>query len=199
MEGIFFYWLMWLAWVVTTFFMKKGKARIKLAIFIMLNIIISEFYMIIGDFYVRVSLLLFLLLGYYLAVKHKKQRIVSFYMTTLTLMFAYAGILLFRIYDPVWFLFDYRLIVSVAVSLLAIYLGKQTVQKYALYIISVCQGEFLYWFILGKFHKGLTIGTAAFLDMIVIGCLIIYICTISQQFIVFIEQTLQKPAKEKQG
>jgi hypothetical protein len=120
-------------------------------------------------------------------------------MTTLTLMFAYAGTLLFRIYDPVWFLFDYRLIVSVAVSVLAIYLGKQSVQKYALYIISVCQGEILYWFILGKFHEGLTIGTSAFLDMMVMGCLIIYLWTMSQNILVYIEQTMQKPSKEKQG
>jgi hypothetical protein len=188
---------MWLAWVVSTFLMKKSNFRIKLTIFLLVNILISEFYMVVGPFYVRVSLLLFLVMGYYLAVKQQKNR--SFLITTLTLTFAYSGILLFRIYDPVWFVFDYRLIVSAVVSMLAIYLGKQSVQKYALYIISVCQGEFLYWFILGKFHKGLTIGTGACLDMLVIGCSIIYLWTITQNVIIYLEQTLQRPAKEKQG
>lgn len=200
MEGIFFYWFMWLAWIVSTFLMKKEKIRIMLSVFILINILISEFYMVVDTFYVRVSFLLFLLLGYYLAVKQKHKKSVSFYLTTFTLTFAYAGILLFRIYDPVWFVFDYRIIVSAIVSVLAIYLGKQSsIQKYSLYILSVCQGEFLYWFILGKFHEGLTIGTAACLDMVVIGCLIIYLWTMSQNIILYIEQMLQKPAKEKQG
>lgn len=199
MEGIYFYWFMWITWIVTTFLMKKDNIRIKLTIFILINIVISGFYIVIGDFNVRVSLLMFLFLGYYLAVKQKGRKSIAFYMMTLTLTFAYSGILLFRIYDPVWFLFDYRLIVSIVVSVLAIYLGKQSVQKYALYIMSVCQGEFVYWFILGEFHEGLTIGTAACLDMLVIGCGIIYLRTLSQKVILYFEQTLQKPAKEKQG
>ncbi|MGM7721902.1 YphA family membrane protein [Metabacillus sp. Hm71] len=199
MEGIFFYWFMWLAWIITTFLMKKGKIRLKLTIFILITIILSELYIIVGDFNVRVSLILFMILGYYLAAKQKKRKPVLFYMITFTLMFAYAGIMLFRIYDPVWFLFDYRIIVSVAISVLAIYLGKHSVQIYALFIISVCQGECLYWFILGEFHDGLTIGTPAFLDMLVIGCSIIYLWNMSQTVILAIEQMLQKPAKEKQG
>jgi hydrogenase maturation factor len=198
-EGIFFYWFMWLAWIVSTFLMKKEKMRLKLSIFILFTILISQFYVELGQFYVRVSLLLFLLLGYYLAVKQKRSKSVLFYLTTFTLTFAYTGIMLFRIYDPVWFVFDYRLIISIIVSVLAIYLGKLTIQRYSLYIISVCQGEFIYWFILGKFHDNLIIGTFAFLDMLVIGCLIIYLWTISQNIIVNIEQSIQKTAKEKQG
>lgn len=199
MDGIYFYWFMWITWIVTTFLMKKDKIRIKLTIFILVSIVISGFYIVVGDFNIRVSLLLFLLLGYYLAIKQTKRKSIAFYVMTLTLTFAYSGILLFRIYDPVWFLFDYRMIVSIVVSVLAIYLGKQPVQRYALYIISVCHGEFLYWFILGEFHDGLTIGTAACLDMLVIGCVIIYLKTLTQKIILYFEQTLQKPAKEKQG
>ena len=199
MEGIFYYWMMWLAWIITTFFMKKQKIRTKLTIFLLVNIWISELYWVIGHFHVRVSLLLFLGVGYYLSVKKNNNKSLSYYLIILTLTFAYASILLFHIYDPVWFLFDYRLIVSITVSVLAIYLGKHIVQKYAIYILSVCQGELIYWFILGKFHRGLIIGTAAFLDMVVIGCAIIYLWTTIQQIIFLLEQTLEKPAKEKQG
>ena len=199
MEGIFYYWMMWLAWIITTFFIKKQKVRTKLTIFLLVNICISEFYWVIGHFYVRISLLLFLGLGYYLSVKKNTAKSLSYYLIILTLTFAYTSILLFHIYDPVWFLFDYRLIVSSTVSVLAIYLGKQIVQKYAIYILAVCQGELIYWFILGKFHSGLIIGTAAYLDMVVIGCIIIYLWTTFQQLVLSLEQTLEKPAKERQG
>ena len=198
-EGIFFYWFMWLAWIVSTFLMKKGKMRLMMSFFILFTIVISKFYMEIGQFNIRVSLLLFLCMGYYLVVKQKGRKTFIFYMSSFTLTFAYSGILLFRIYDPVWFVFDYRLIMSIIISLLAIYLVKQTIQKYALYIISVCQGEFIYCFIMGEFHNGLIIGTSAFLDIVVIGCSIIYLWSITQHIILLIEQSIQKPAKEKQG
>lgn len=199
MEGIFFYWIMWLAWIVTTFLMKKNKLRVKLSIFLMITILLSKYYVIVGDYTIRVSLFLFLFLGYYLAVKQKQQKSLSLLIMTLTLTFAYSGILLFRVYDPVWFFVDYRLLVSVLIGVLAIYLGKQPIHRFALCMISICQGEFLYWMILGKFYDGLTIGTATCLDMLVIGCLIIFLWMVTEHIITTLEHTLQKPAKEKQG
>ncbi|UHA58090.1 hypothetical protein KDJ21_014585 [Metabacillus litoralis] len=201
MEGIIFYWFMWLGWVVVTFIMKKNKSRLKLAFFLLVTILISKVFLVVSTFYINCSLIMFLLLGYYLAVKNKRK-LVTFYLTNLTLTFAYAGIMLFHIYDPVWFVFDYRLIVSLIVSFLAIYLGKNPSQRFTFYLISVSQGEFLYWLIMSKFHDQVTFGTAAFLDMLVIGCAMIYLWTILQQFTLLVEQSLhrfQKQTKEKQG
>ncbi|MDQ0232945.1 YphA family membrane protein [Metabacillus malikii] len=198
MEGIFYFWFMWLAWIVTTFLLRKSTVRLKLGIFLMITIMMSKYFVLLGEYNIRISLLLFLFLGYYLATKMKSAKI-SFFIMAMTLTLAYSGILLFRIYDPVWFLFDYRLIVSLVISILAIYLGRKPTEKFTLFIISIGQGEFIYWGILGKFHSGLTIGTSASLDILAIGCFFIYIWVIAQQVITYIEQNIQKPAKEKQG
>ncbi|HZH60597.1 MAG TPA: hypothetical protein VEY70_13675 [Metabacillus sp.] len=202
MEGIIFYWIMWLAWIVTTFMMDKKKNRLKISIFILVSILLSKWLLVVSTYSINVTLLLFLFLGYYLAVNEKKFKVVSFYLISLTITFAYAGIMLFRIYDPVWFIIDFRFIISGIISVLAIYLGRTTVQQFSLYLIAICQGEFLYWIVLGQFHEVITFGTAAFLDMLSIGCFMIYLWLVIQQLIIVIENTilkLQKPAKEKQG
>ncbi len=202
MEGIFFYWIMWLAWIITTFLMNKGKNRLKLTIFLLVTILLSKWNLVALTHSINMSLLMFLVLGYYLAVKNHKLKLVSFYLTSLTLTFAYTGIMLFRIYDPVWFIIDFRLMISVLVSLLAIYLGENKTQRFSIFLISICQGEFLYWIVLSRFYNQLTIGTEAFLDMLSIGCAVIFLWTIIQQLTLNIEQSLvkmQKPIKEKQG
>ncbi len=202
MEGIFFYWIMWLAWIITTFFMEKKKKRLTLSISILVSILLSKWYLVISTYSINMTLLFYLFLGYYLAVNQRNFKVVSFYITSLTITFAYAGIMLFRIYDPVWFIFDVRFIVGGIISILAIYLGCTSNERFLLYIIALCQGECLYWIVLGQFHDVITFGTQSFLDMLSIGCLIIFLWSAIQHLTVVFENSLgklQKPTKEKQG
>lgn len=205
MEGIIFYWFMWIAWVYTTFIMEKNHHRDKLSVLILSIIFSSKAAMTIDHYQLSFPFLLMLIYSYYLTVKQKNTNIILFYFSSTTITFAYAGIMLFSIYDPVWFIIDYRLIVSLIVSIIAIFLGKSNVQRYALFIMSTCHGELLYWMVMSKFHNGISIGNPAFLDIVVIGCFSIYIWSMYHQLIIFFEQNvqklqrLQKTAKEKQG
>lgn len=205
MEGIIFYWFMWIAWVYTTFIMEKNHHRDKLSVFILLIIFSSKGAMIIDHYHLSIPFLLMLTYSYYLTAKQKQTNIILYYFASTTITFAYAGIMLFSIYDPVWFIIDYRLIVSLIVSIITIYLGKSNLQRYALLIMSSCHGEFLYWLVMSKFHNGISIGNSAFLDIVVIGCFSIYIWSMFHQLIIFFEQSAQKlqrlhkTTKEKQG
>ncbi|WP_175639711.1 YphA family membrane protein [Metabacillus schmidteae] len=202
MEGIFFYWIMWLVWIFTTFMMDKNKKRLTVSIFILISILLSKWYLVISTYSINMTLLFFLFLGYYLAVNLNKLKLVSFYLTSLSLTFAYSGIMLFRIYDPVWFIFDVRFIIGFIISILAIYLGRTSIERFSLYVISLCQGECLYWIVLGQFHDVLTFGTQSFLDMLSIGCLIIFLWSAVQHLTIMMENSigkLQKTTKEKQG
>jgi hypothetical protein len=61
------------------------------------------------------------------------------------------------------------------------------------------QGELLFWVILGKFHDGLTIGTADYLNMAAIGCFIVCAWTYLEQIMTSFNQQAQKSAKGKQA
>ena len=202
MEGIFFYWIMWLAWIFTTFMMDKSKKRLQVSICILVSILLSKWYVVFSTYSINMTLLLSLFLGYYLAVNEGKFKLISFYLTSLTITFAYAGIMLFRVYDPVWFILDIRFIIGAFISILAIYLGRASFQRYSLFVIALCQGEVLYWIVLGQFHNEITFGTESFLDMLSIGCFIIFLWSGIQHFTMVVENSvvkLQKPTKEKQG
>ncbi|WP_226666891.1 hypothetical protein [Metabacillus litoralis] len=205
MEGIIYFWFMWLAWIYITFIMEKNRYRDKMSIFILITIFSSSGEMILGEYHLSLPFLLFLILGYYLSVKQGNNNMIHYYLSSTTITFAYAGTMLFSIYDPVWFVIDYRLILSFVVSIVAIFLGKSIAQKYALFFMSICHGELLYWLVMSKFHNSISIGNPVFLDIVVIGCFSICIWTMFQKLIIFFEQNvqklqrLQKSAKEKQG
>lgn len=196
-EGIIYYWFMWAAWIVCTFMWRKGKWRTWITAFILVNIIFSNSFIAIADFQVRVNYFLFLLLGYFLLANRKIT--FSFFLTSVTLTFAYSGMMLFQLYDPVWFIFGGTWIISVLVSFLSLYIGKTAYEQFAYVLIAVCQGEFLYSFILSNIYSGLTVGTEQFLDITILSCTLIYIWTLYKNMIFYVEQLLQKPVKEKQG
>ncbi|WP_273125922.1 YphA family membrane protein [Bacillus weihaiensis] len=201
MEGIIFYWLLWLAWIYSTFIMVKNHTRLKLSFVILLIIFLSNQYVYIGGFEVNVAYFIFLLSGYYLVCKGRKK-IVLLIFSIATATFAYASMMLFKLYDPVWFVFDYRIMFSVIVGSLSLYLGKSISEKYGIFILSVCQGEYVYQKILSQFHNGLMVGGFLFLDMLVMGCSFMYLCLRLQYVASFIEQMvlkIQKQPKEKQG
>lgn len=197
MQGIIYYWLMWAAWVVVTFLMGKGRNRTMISIFLLLNIIFSNSFIQIADFQIRMNYFFFLCLGYFLLANRKIT--ISFLLTSITLTFAYSSMMLFQIYDPVWFVFGGTWIISALVGVLSIYIGKTTVDRYAYVLIAVCQGEFLYSFILSDIYSGLTIGTEQFLDIIILSCTLVYIWSVYKNIILYAEKLIQKPVKEEQG
>ena len=197
-EGILYYWLMWAAWIITTFLLKKSVMRFACSIFILTNILVSELFVGFAQFNISISYVLFLMFGFFLAV-YKKNYTFGNLVTSIALTFAYAGILLIRLYDPVWFIIDSVWIMSFIIGALSIYLGQTVTERFSYFLIAICQGEFLYLFILGKFHQHLVIGSAEFLDITVVGCAFIFIWSTYHSVVVSLENNLQKPLKEKQG
>ncbi|MFC0271586.1 hypothetical protein ACFFIX_08970 [Metabacillus herbersteinensis] len=198
MEGILYYWLMWAAWIIATFLLKKSVMRFSCSLFILTNILVSGLFVVVAHFNISISYFLFLMCGFFLAV-YKNNYTFGIFITSIALTFAYAGILLIRLYDPVWFIIDSVWIMSFVIGALSIYLGQTVTAQFSYYLIAICQGEFLYWFVLGQFHQHLIIGSTEFLDITVVGCAFIFIWNAYSHVVVMLENNLQKPIKEKQG
>lgn len=194
MEGILYYWLMWAAWIITTFLLKKSGMRFVCSLFILTNILVSELFVVVDQFTISISYFLFLMFGFFIAV-YKKNYTFGIFVTSIALTFAYAGVLLMRLYDPVWFIIDSVWVMSFVIGSLSIYLGQTATERFSYFLIAICQGEFLYWFILGQFHQHLVIGTTEFLDITVVGCAFIFIWNTYHHVVVIFENNLQKPLK----
>lgn len=192
-EHVIFYWIMWAAWIVAAFFMKKSTGRTIISLIILLCIGLVDLFIEFDSFYIRAAFLLIISTGYYLAAKNERK--VYFFLSVMALTSAYAGIHLFEIYDPVWFLIDRSAVITGLLGMLSIYLGKSMAERLGIFILSMSQGEFLFWVILGKFHQGLTIGTSDYLNMAAAGFAIICVWTYLGSTTAAFNQHVQKSAK----
>lgn len=164
-----------------------------ISMFILLCIGFSGLFIEYESFYIRSSFLLIISTGYYLAAKNERK--VYFFLSVMALTSAYAGIHLFELYDPVWFLIDRSAVIIGLLGVLSIYLGKSMAERLGLFILSMSQGEFLFWVILSKFHQGLTIGTSDYLNMAAAGFAIICVWTYLESITAAFNQHVQKSAK----
>jgi hypothetical protein len=196
-ENVFYYWILWGAWIIAAFFLQKSIRRTMISAVILVCIASGEMFIEVSSFSVRISFILVLCIGYYLA-SGCKRRVYHFF-SVMTLTSAYAGIHLFEIFDPVWFIVDRFFVIISVISILAIYLGKSMPERIGLLVLSMSQGELLFWVILGKFHDGLTIGTADYLNMAAIGCFIVCAWTYLEQILASFNQQAQKSSRGKQA
>ncbi|MEC0830142.1 hypothetical protein P8917_16635, partial [Bacillus atrophaeus] len=105
MEPFYYYWSMWFLWILTTFILEKTKSRFIVSVFILTNIILSihhfTFYFTLNAAYVMFYTTA-CAFGGYLGM-YKRLRYIVLHMT---LVFAYAFVFLFALYDPVWFIIE---------------------------------------------------------------------------------------------
>ncbi|MCM3596969.1 hypothetical protein M4D55_14450 [Metabacillus idriensis] len=197
MENVFYYWILWGAWIVAAFFLQKSIRRTLISVVILAFIAFGELFVEVSSFSIRVSFIMALCVGYYLAAGSMRK--VYHFFSVMTLTSAYAGIHLFEIFDPVWFMVDRFFVIIGVISILALYLGKSMRERLGLLILSMSQGELVFWVILGKFHDGLTIGTADYLNMAAIGFFILCTWTYIEQVTASLNQQVQKSARGKQA
>jgi hypothetical protein len=200
LDGAYFFWLAWIGWIISTFFLKKGRKRLILSAFILIIIISSRVELPVTEtVIIKFSAICFLAAGYYFVSKQTLKSKLYLMLTTLIVTFAYVSFHLFELFDPVWLFADRKWLLSLAIVYVTLLLWKEISFRFFGMLIGVTQGEMLYGSILQSFRFPYTIGSFAFLDAIAICCLLIGVWWVLEHLAVFYDSFTQKNAKEKQG
>lgn len=197
MEGIIYYWVMWCGWTIVTFWMGKGKRRWLYAFFIMINIIVSGTYWPFSFGEIGLSYLLFLLFGIF-SLSRTNEKVLSTF-SVATIAFAYAGIELFHVYDPVWFWGNVSVICAIVSFILSLLLGKTNEQTLAYFLTGVCVGDALFWAVIFEvLDYPITIGNRSFLDTISYVGIFFTLWILFKSITKWLEQFVDKTVKEKE-
>ncbi|WP_102345759.1 YphA family membrane protein [Bacillus sp. Marseille-P3661] len=200
MEGIVFYWFSWIAWVFSTFFMKKGKKRLILSAAILLFIIGSNHIVRISSISINLTFLLLILFTLsVVSINVRGWTLIYFLISSLIITMGYVGFHLFELFDPVWLLFDRNLMLSVAMVYLTLMLLKDSSHRMMVMIIGVCNGELLYTYILSRFSFPHEIGSFQFLDVMAIMTLLVMFWSILEKVTMIWETHFQARTKGKAG
>ncbi|HAM81193.1 YphA family membrane protein [Ornithinibacillus bavariensis] len=171
MDGIFFYWLCWMIWVVVTFLMPKEKTRTMMAVWILLTLTSSNLY--ISVYNVEVSMAyVCVFLGSILYIKSLKP--LSYHLfSAMTIMIGYSSILIWESIAPVWLFMPRLIIIPVLCVLLTLVLTKGLSSRLAISTLGLCGGELLYCILLTNLSMPDIVGELLFLDTLLIVLLLL--------------------------
>ncbi|MDF2037199.1 hypothetical protein P2R12_09565 [Cytobacillus oceanisediminis] len=199
MEGLIFYWISWMVWIMATFFMdRNNKYRFLLSAWILIFIMLSPWTLKIFNVETGIAGLFLLVSLYIFAGRLKKLSKLYFLFCAFILMMAYVTFHLFELFDPVWVLFSRNWMLSVLLVYMAVLLQKNRMLRLPLILLGGIQGEVLYALILKQFSFPYTIGSLAFLDIMAISVSISAVWIAVQWAVKYIEANFKHFEREKQ-
>ncbi len=175
MEGIYFYWFSWIGWVITTFFMKKGKVRTAISFFMLFMIFVSDNTYHLTEYSIHAPFILIFIFSLVFMTKTKGLMQLYYLICSLIISIGYVCFHLFELFDPVWLIFDRKWMLSFVILYLILMLVKDPNHRLAVALIGICNGELLYSMILTKFFREIEIGNFVFLDALAFNILFILI------------------------
>ncbi|MBT2642064.1 hypothetical protein J7I80_07500 [Bacillus sp. ISL-41] len=170
MEGLYFYWLAWIGWVWTTFFMNKNNPlRLKSAV-ILLAVILAAPYTV--DVFIFEMHLSAVAIAFFIFLETRRKKTGSFlylFLTSFIIMLAYTSFLMFELFDPIWVLFDRKIMLGAAGFYLAVLLHKERQDRILALISGFLQGDLLFSAILWKFDFPYAAASMGFMDLLFIS------------------------------
>ncbi|KON87220.1 hypothetical protein AF332_10590 [Sporosarcina globispora] len=199
MEGLFFFWISWMVWIMATFFMdRKNKYRLVLSAWTLIFIMLSPRTLSILNFEIGLAGLFLLVSLYIVAGRLKRLSKIYFLFCSFILMMAYVTFHLFELFDPVWVIFSREWMLSFLLIYMAVLLQKNRRLRLPLILLGGIQGEVLYALILKQFSFPYTIGSLAFLDIMALSISISAVWIAVQWAVKYVESNFKHFEREKQ-
>ncbi|MFE7062442.1 hypothetical protein ACFVAD_09825 [Sutcliffiella sp. NPDC057660] len=198
-EGLYFYFLSWVGWIIVTFFFAKSQQRFLLSALLLLIIIGSNTFIPVVDFQVSVSFIVLAIMAIILLVKVLKKHFLLHYFSICTVALAYVCFKLFEIYDPVWIIFHRTWMLSIILLYLALLLFKSKSERYVFLLTGLLMGELLSIFVLHSVFRYSIIGAFEFLDVFSLTVSGLSVWVFFETVTVYLDGFIQKRVKEKQG
>ncbi|WP_186577817.1 YphA family membrane protein [Aquibacillus kalidii] len=173
MDGLFFYWISWLIWIIVTFLRQKDRTRNILAFCLLVIITLSNKEIVIESVTFNCSLL-FIYLGALIMVVTGNNKI-SVIFKSFCIVFGYVGLLFWEQISPVWVVFPRTVTLSLIGFITLTILSGNFKEKCTVWLLGMTNGEILHGMILQSYEMTESIGEFAFLDLLLIeiGLLIV--------------------------
>ncbi|MBT2682046.1 hypothetical protein [Bacillus sp. ISL-37] len=170
MEGLYFYWLAWIGWIWTTFFMNKDNPlRLKWTAMLLAVILAAPFTVDVFIFELHLSAFAIAFFIFWETRRKKTGSFLYLFLTSFIIMLAYTSFLMFELFDPVWVLFDRKIMLGAAGFYLAVLLHKDGHDRILALISGFSQGDILFSAILWKFNFPYAAASMVFMDILFIS------------------------------
>lgn len=145
MDGLFFYWVIWMAWVCMMFFVPKSVPFRVLVLFHLLVVMVLARYIVtIDSFSMQVSGVYIFGVVCVMIRKHSIMKLSVFVCYCILMALAYASFYLFVLLDPVWVMIKPVYMLCVLMNYLAWLLMKEWKGRLVVLVTGMLLGDMLY-------------------------------------------------------
>lgn len=165
-DGLIFYWICWILWIIITFIMKKESKRTILACWLLAALLCSDIHVTTGNFHISLTFLILLAGATVLQIRinHYIYQIFA----TFTLMTGYMAMLLWEKFAPVWLFLPRFVLIPLLCFIILHLMLKNAENKVAAVLFALCAGEILITLILAGYGLQKEIGEMAFFDTLLV-------------------------------
>ncbi|OEH93470.1 YphA family membrane protein [Bacillus solimangrovi] len=183
MEGLFFYWVSWIGWIIVTFFMNKSSTRTILSYGLLSCIALSNWKITVYSYEISGSYIV--LLCFALGTSYYLSKLQNLYLMimTLTVTAAFVAFHLFEMFDPIWIIAHRQWLLSGLMFILVWLMSDMFLQRVLSLVIGMCQGEWLYTMMLYRYSYYGTIGGLKFLDLLTAGLGFLFMLSLAEWMI----------------
>lgn len=192
MEGIYFYWIVWISWIYSTFILTKTNERLAISVFLLLVIIFSNKQLTLFTLTFN-STILFCLVSGYLIISQRRWSFILYYLcVSFILTSSFVSFRLFQLYDPVWIIFNPTFKLSIILLFLLLMLVRDQRIRVGLLLITIAQGEILFILFLNNIVTEIPVDQFETLDIIAITIGISYLWFGFEKFVKWLETYTRK-------
>jgi hypothetical protein len=198
-DGLLFYWFLWLGWIVTTFFYPKTHPdRLMVSAWILVVILLSSTTLHVVVFEMSAAGLFIILTTYLYAATLQTKRLLYFFLSSFILMLTTVCFLLFELFDPIWVWLEREWLLAILVTTITVLLQSDKKQRLLVLLLGMIQGELFYSLILMKYSFLYPVATLYSLDAVALASAILMAWNGFELMAKYFEKYLHSTEKEKQ-
>lgn len=192
MEGLFMFWLSWVAWIIVTFLMAKSKKRIMIAGFILLFIIFYSVHIPVPMGTINAGFVWLALGCYWMFHRQARKRLFVSFLFGWFIAAVYAGFSLWTMYDPIIMIVQKEWMMASILFLLSIFLMKNALLRVTVVTLGMIHGEVLTHFVTANIWGLFEIGSSLFFDGLALSLGILSLHILLQTVKGFLQDATEK-------
>jgi hypothetical protein len=166
-DGLIFFWIFWMGWVVTTFFYPKNHPdRKRLAAWLLISIILSSFSFPFGLVEISGTGVFMIGTAYLFVSRLPIYQLLYLLLSSFILMLVTVCFLLYELFDPIWLFMRRDWLLAIILTCVTLLLLQNRRQRIIAMIVGFIHGELFFSFILTNYSFSYPTATLSSLDSI---------------------------------
>lgn len=192
MDGILFYWLIWMSWIAVHFFWPKSFLRMWVSHFLLLLIIANNFSLSIFSHQVNVAYVFLLFASMFIFSTLTMRKLCYFIIVLLSFIAFMTSLRLLLIYDPIIVIIHPVWMLTIISFFYMHMFVKQRQFRIPLFLAGMSLSEMIYHLFLANIYGARMFGDLFFFDVVMATICLLYLWNTLEKFVIHFRESVKK-------